>query len=224
MTKGHITLKRSIIKILLTNINLCKEYTYKPVIDMVDSQERLIEEFMSHGKRYTRNWFFKLSQTLQETNGKERLEEGCAIGIDDKGNVLYFYVVDGDLDCSNKKLVSLEVPHGVKTLDCSNNNLTSLEVPQGVKDLDCSNNNLTSLVVPQGVTHLYCHNNSLTSLEVPQGVTHLYCSYSNLTSLVVPQGVTHLYCNNNKLVSLEVPQGVEVLDCDDSIPTTKRTT
>ena len=126
---------------------------------------------------------------LKEISDSELSNKGK--GIDDKGNVLWFDIVVGVLDCSNKKLVSLEVPQGVTHLYCSYNNLTSLEVPQGV-------------------THLYCHNNNLTSLEVPQGVKYLSCDNNNLTSLEVPQGVEYLYCSNNPLISLSVPQGFDI--------------
>ena len=56
---------------------------------------------------------------------------------------------NGNLDCSNNKLTSLEgAPEVVKgNFDCSYNKLTSLEgAPEVVEgDFDCSHNNLTSL-------------------------------------------------------------------------------
>ena len=85
----------------------------------------------------------------------------------DLSNTIY----EGDLDCSNNDLTSLEgCPKEVKgDFDCSSNNLTSLDgSPEIVSGyFDCSYNKLTSLEgCPKEVKgNFYCSNNNLISLN-----------------------------------------------------------
>ena len=124
-----------------------------------------------------------------------------------------FGVVEGDFNCDNNSLTSLEgAPQVVKgDFNCSYNKLTSLEgAPQEVEgDFYCFNNSLTSLKgAPQVVKeYFYCDDNKLTSLEGAPKVVgkSFYCSRNKLTSLEgAPQVVEEYFdCSRNKLTSLE---------------------
>jgi len=118
-----------------------------------------------------------------------------------------FGVVEGDFNCHNNQLTTLEgAPHEVGgNFDCDNNQLTTLEgAPRKVGDIfGCRGNQLTSLVgAPHEVgSDFYCHNNQLTTLEgAPQRVGRNFrCDNNQLTSLVgAPQRVRLIfYCYGN---------------------------
>ena len=79
-----------------------------------------------------------------------------AVGITSKDEIEEFECVNGHLFCSYNKLVSLEIP-------------------EGVKEVYCHGNILTELIIPNGVTHVYCHNNKLSELIIPESVECLKC-------------------------------------------------
>ena len=92
--------------------------------------------------------------------------------------------VQGDFDCSGKRLKSLSdisFGHVSGNFNCDENLLTSLAgAPQTVgEDFFCAGNQLTSLAgAPQTVGgNFWCHHNQLTSLEgAPQTVDgNFYC-------------------------------------------------
>ena len=118
--------------------------------------------------------------------------------------------VEGDFNCSSKKIVSL---NGIRfgsvggNFYCHNNQLTSLEgAPEKVGgNFYCSYNQLTSLEgAPREVGgNFYCHRNQLTSLKgAPRGVRRdFYCHRNQLTSLEgAPQEVRwDFYCESNPI-------------------------
>ena len=120
---------------------------------------------------------------------------------------------EGDLDCSDKKLISLFGCPSIVTgyFYCSENQLTSLEgAPKEVgSGFYCRNNKLTSLQgAPKVVGWSFeCYNNRLTSLEgAPEKVLGWFdCSDNELTSLEgAPKEVGRYFdCSNNQLTSLE---------------------
>ena len=99
--------------------------------------------------------------------------------------------IDGNFKCNNNKLTTLKgSPKKIgRDFDCSNNQLTTLEgSPQEIgRDFDCSFNNLTTLKgSPQRVDKNFnCSGNKLTTLEgSPQIVgRNFVCSFNNLTTL-----------------------------------------
>ena len=104
-------------------------------------------------------------------------------------------IIDGNLECFNKKLT--ELPDNLTVngnLYCYDNQLTSLP-----NDLKVNGN-------------LYCNHNQLTSL--PDDLTvegNLYCTNNKLTSLpdnLIVSG--DLFCNDNKFLSnIKKPKGVK---------------
>ena len=121
-----------------------------------------------------------------------------------------FVDVEGDFDCSSKKIVSL---NGIRfgsvggNFYCHNNQLTSLEgAPREVRgDFYCHENQLTSLEgAPREVKRDFdCSSNQLTSLEgAPREVKRdFYCDRNQLTSLEgAPREVRGgFYCESNPI-------------------------
>ena len=105
-----------------------------------------------------------------------------AIGVNSKGKTIEFKVSDitGKLYCSDKDLVSLTIPEGVKSVYCNYNQLTKLVLPKGVKEVYCYYNQLTELILPEGVIEVYCYSNNLTKLILPEGVKWVSCSDNQL--------------------------------------------
>ena len=60
-----------------------------------------------------------------------------AVGITNKGKRLEFDCNTGILLCSNRDLISLELPEGVINVWCSNNKLSELTIPKSVTSLFC---------------------------------------------------------------------------------------
>ena len=120
---------------------------------------------------------------------------------------------EGDLDCLDKKLISLFGCPSIVTghFNCGYNKLTSLKgAPQKVGGgFYCSHNQLTSLEgSPKEVgDNFNCSENQLTSLEgAPEKVGGFFSCYDNqLTSLEgSPKEVgDNFNCRDNKLTSLE---------------------
>jgi hypothetical protein len=132
---------------------------------------------------------------------------------------LKFNYVDGNFNCSDNKLKTLEgCPRTVGSyFSCSVNQLKTLEgCPQTINgDFDCSENELVSLEsCPQTVDGYFsCSFNELETLEgCPQTVDGVFaCSFNELETLEgCPQTVDGNFdCGNNKLVSLKgCPQTV----------------
>jgi hypothetical protein len=105
-----------------------------------------------------------------------------------------FNKVNGDFNCSNNQLTSLEgAPKEINgDFNCSNNQLTTLVgSPQiGVERFDCSKNELTSLEgSPKKVYVFDCRDNKLTSLDgaptvsgtSPSGVPYLFYVGNNIS-------------------------------------------
>ena len=128
-----------------------------------------------------------------------------------------FGKINGDFDCSNNELASLEgAPIEVEgSFNCSNNKLTSLEGAPIVVEgsFNCSNNKLTSLEgAPRGVHKFNCSGNLLTGLDGGPDIVsrgEYKCSKNKLTSLkgltttVDPHFGLEIDCSDNKLKSLE---------------------
>jgi hypothetical protein len=127
----------------------------------------------------------------------------------------YFNPIPVNIYLSNQNISSLKDRDTPKSVDgnfnCRNNKLTSLEGAPEIVDGDfyCRNNLLTSLEgAPEIVDGDFnCRNNLLTSLEgAPKSVDgYFYCSYNKLTTLKgAPEIVDgDFYCRNNLLTSLE---------------------
>ena len=100
---------------------------------------------------------------------------------------LQFNIVNGNFNCSNNKLTSLEgAPKQCNDFNCFNNDLTNLKgAPQECNNFDCSTNNLKSLEgAPIKCKEFNCTLNKLTSLKgAPQQCEYFYCSWNDLTSL-----------------------------------------
>ena len=62
----------------------------------------------------------------------EKCKTIFATGIDIHGRKIGFDYSDGWLSCYGNKLISLNIPEGVKNVHCSNNQLTELILPEGV--------------------------------------------------------------------------------------------
>ncbi len=141
--------------------------------------------------------------------------------IDTNKKIKYELILDenGDVDCSNSKLIKLKgAPQKVdRDFDCSRNQLTTLKgAPQEIgRDFNCSFNNLTTLEgAPQKVDRDFnCSRNQLTTLEgAPQESDRDFnCSFNDLTTLKgAPQIVGRNFnCIINRLTTLEgAPQKV----------------
>lgn len=119
--------------------------------------------------------------------------------------------VDGDFECSRRKLCGVKFGKVSGNFDYSSNNLTSLEgSPREVGgDFNCRYNDLTSLKgAPREVGGGFdCDGNNLISLEgAPQKVGGYFsCFNNNLTSLEgAPREVGGYFsCNENNLTSLK---------------------
>jgi hypothetical protein len=158
----------------------------------------------------------------RDKNAKYTLNKDNSIDVEGNVNISYlsltempvkFGKINGDFDCSNNFLKSLENAPTIVTgyFDCSSNELTSLKgCPTTVSgEFNCSSNELTSLEhCPTTITgYFYCSYNLLTSLEhCPINVTGNFdCSYNQLTSLKhCPTTILAGFsCSNNLLTSLE---------------------
>lgn len=151
--------------------------------------------------------------------------------IPDLSNIL----VEGDFDCSNNQLITLEgAPQEVYGIfSCHNNKLTSLKgAPREVhSNFDCRENRLITLEGAPSPQYFYgsfdCSNNKLTTLKgAPQKEVRGYfnCSNNELKTLEgAPQVVRKsFYCINNKLTTLKgAPRKVdEYFNCEDNKLTT----
>ena len=154
---------------------------------MEDRIERLIKQYIRNGSKGNLNLSYMNLTVLPE--------------------ILKNVSVDGDFDCSNNKLTSLEgSPISIGgTFNCTNNKLTSLKgspVSVGV-DFWCDSNKLTSLEgSPSSVgRHFSCIDNKLTTLKgSPSSVGgHFSCRYNKLKSLEgAPKFVGgDFFCGNN---------------------------
>jgi len=137
-------------------------------------------------------------------------------GLKDFKGVKFGYV-NGDFDCSNNELISLEgAPRKVEGLfNCANNKLTSLEgAPRKVDNFNCSGNLLTSLEGgPDRVSigKYKCSKNNLTSLKgLPTGETNyglkIDCSSNKLRSLETvgdTERISEFICRKNEIISLD---------------------
>jgi len=137
-------------------------------------------------------------------------------GLKDFKGVKFGYV-NGDFDCSNNELTSLEgAPRSVEGLfNCANNKLTSLEgAPRKVDNFNCSGNLLTSLEGgPDRVSigKYKCSKNNLTSLKgLPTGETNyglkIDCSSNKLRSLETvgdTERISEFICRKNEIISLD---------------------
>jgi len=139
-------------------------------------------------------------------------------GLKDFKGVKFGYV-NGDFDCSNNELISLEgAPRKVEGLfNCANNKLTSLEgAPRKVDNFNCSGNLLTSLeggpdIVCRG--GYKCSKNNLTSLKGLARATgesyrglEIDCSGNKLKSLETigdTERISEFICRKNEIISLD---------------------
>ena len=157
-------------------------------------------------KKY--NLVYNKETGLHDCNGDVKVEKDLV--SPDGRLIIKFGVVNGDFDCNDVKLTSLEgAPQKVGgDFSCSYNKLISLKgTPKEVGgDFYCHNNKLTSLAgAPQEVVgSFWCDHNELTTLEgAPEKVNGNFgCYYNKLTSLAgSPQRVDgNFECYSNNLV------------------------
>ena len=60
------------------------------------------------------------------------------------------------IDLSDKNIVELILPSGIKRVYCNNNQIKELILPSGIEYISCENNNITGLILPSGVKTVYC--------------------------------------------------------------------
>jgi hypothetical protein len=138
----------------------------------------------------------------------------------------FTWEVNGNFDCSERELTSLEgCPRFVRSFDCYSNNLTSLkgcpEVVDG--DFSCNNNMLTSLEhCPKVFGSFNCHENQIESLKgCPKVIEGDFdCSVNKLKSLEygpdLVEGDFNCY-DNYELDSLDyMPKVMGFTDTTDS--------
>jgi hypothetical protein len=168
------------------------------------------------------------------SNGKWDLNKDLAIDLTLEKHfikngkfAIKFGTINGDFNCADCKLISLEgAPEVVKGIfDCAFNKLTSLEgAPKEVgSHFDCSHNPLVTLKgMPEKVgSDFYCKFTKLTSLENgPKEIGGDYfCEDNELTSLEgAPKKVKTFNCAGNKLKDLEgAPKKVDgIFNCVDN--------
>ena len=165
---------------------------------------------------------FEARKTSGLTPDQEEFLNECTNGTWSVNRQTGLVNVQGDFDCSSKRLKSLSgisFGHVSGYFLCNSNQLTSLEgAPQTVGGtFFCTDNKLTSLKgAPQTVGGGFsCGENQLTSLEgAPQTVSEdFWCHQNRLTSLEgAPQTVGGSFnCMDNRLTSLAgAPQTVDV--------------
>jgi hypothetical protein len=187
--------------------------------EIVPKQKQKISEIMS----YVKNGKILENVFLNNLFLKE---------LPDLSNIL----VEGDFDCSDNQLTTLEgSPREVYGIfSCHNNKLTSLKgAPQEAhSNFDCSVNQLITLEGAPSTEYEYfygnfnCDRNKLTTLKgAPQKVRGYFnCSNNELTTLEgAPQVVRKsFYCFDNKLTTLKgAPRRVdEYFNCENNKLTT----
>jgi len=130
--------------------------------------------------------------------------------INDDGSIDVEHTVDLSYALSNMSELPLKFNKVNGNFDCSNNNLETLEgSPKYVKNMfNCAYNKLTNLHFASKKSESFvCNRNMITSLEgCPESVEKLfYCQENNLTTLKGgPESVgMEFSCWNNDLSSLE---------------------
>ena len=107
----------------------------------------------------------------------------------------YYITADGEkvilesqkrVDVSNKNIVELVLPDGVRLDHCYNNQLTELNLPESVEWVSCENNQLKELNLPEGIEEVSCENNQLTELNLLEGVKWVSCDY--IPNIKAPDG------------------------------------
>ena len=62
---------------------------------------------------------------------------------------------------SNKNIVELILPSGVKNVWCHNNQIKELLLPSGIQNVYCENNNITGLILPAGIRNVSCDDGAI---------------------------------------------------------------